>query len=605
MRTKTGNIKYIFVLICAFLVTNITGTTYYVATDGDNGNPGTSLVQPWKTLRYAESQLSDGDVVYVRGGIYHEYLIINVPNVIFQNYQNELPVIDGAEYDNEGNEVRWALPVDPDINRCYDALIGVNAPNVIIDGFEVRKSTGTGIKVWGSGNDNVIIRNCKAHDTYYGALQLSHGVKNTLIEDCDFYSGAAVLQFCNWSPPTCRNMDWGDPATVTTPNTENSIFRRCKIHDSHNEGINLERNSNGTTIEYCEIYGNRKVQIYPVSSSNHTIRYNLIYGTETNRIGKTGTGPGIYINHESNFVEDIGPAVGNNEVYGNLIANTDRNIWIAGDVGREIINTKIFNNILVEAKEYGIVSGSGTGGGHIFKNNIIWQTNGQIANIPGGKVDCDYNLWSRVPDNDAQGPNDPTYALPKLAKTTNWNNLTGGELNGSEFVLQSGSPAIDAGANLGSPYNQGLSPASIWPNDVSTLDQNNYGSGWEIGGMVYESNWTSIAEHNVHGSGTTLTEKKSSGNEINARLSVSPNPFNTSSVISYSISENSCPVSLKIHGIIGELVKDLYSGTSNFGNHSIVWDGRDNNNVSIVGGIYIVRLMVGGEVHTVKAVKTE
>src|SRR5208337_5546951 len=41
----------------------------------------------------------------------------------------------------------------------------------------------------------------------------------------------------------------------------------------------------------------------------------------------------------------------------------------------------------------------------------------------------------------------------------------------SQFWLASGSPAIDAGLNLGSPYNIGLMPGSTWPNSVVTGDQ--------------------------------------------------------------------------------------------------------------------------------------
>ena len=55
----------------------------------------------------------------------------------------------------------------------------------------------------------------------------------------------------------------------------------------------------------------------------------------------------------------------------------------------------------------------------------------------------------------------------------------------AQFWLQSGSPAIDAGTNLGSPYNIGLLPASSWPNSVLTGDQNSYGTGWEIGAYIF------------------------------------------------------------------------------------------------------------------------
>ena len=44
---------------------------------------------------------------------------------------------------------------------------------------------------------------------------------------------------------------------------------------------------------------------------------------------------------------------------------------------------------------------------------------------------------------------------------------------------------IDAGVNLGSAYQNGLAAASSWPGGVSLLNQNSFGSGWEIGAYVF------------------------------------------------------------------------------------------------------------------------
>jgi hypothetical protein len=41
--------------------------TYYVATDGDDANPGT-IGQPLATIQKAQEFVSPGDTVYVRGG---------------------------------------------------------------------------------------------------------------------------------------------------------------------------------------------------------------------------------------------------------------------------------------------------------------------------------------------------------------------------------------------------------------------------------------------------------------------------------------------------------------------------------------------------------
>ena len=59
------------------------------------------------------------------------------------------------------------------------------------------------------------------------------------------------------------------------------------------------------------------------------------------------------------------------------------------------------------------------------------------------------------------------------------------------------------------------------------------------------------------------------------------------------------------NGLNGELVRELFSGTLSRGSHSVVWGGRDNNNVSTGSGAYVVKLTAGNRVHTVKAVKAE
>jgi hypothetical protein len=54
-----------------------------------------------------------------------------------------------------------------------------------------------------------------------------------------------------------------------------------------------------------------------------------------------------------------------------------------------------------------------------------------------------------------------------------------------DFRLQSGSPAIDGGQDLGADFRMGLDPESRFPGEVILLDQNGFGDGWEIGAFVY------------------------------------------------------------------------------------------------------------------------
>ena len=72
-------------------------------------------------------------------------------------------------------------------------------------------------------------------------------------------------------------------------------------------------------------------------------------------------------------------------------------------------------------------------------------------------------------------------------------------------------------------------------------------------------------------------------------LSNYPNPFNPTTTINYSLKENS-KVSLKIYNIKGQKVKQLFNDQLSAGEHSVIWNGTDNNGKSVSSGIYFYKL---------------
>lgn len=479
------------ILVVLFLLTgNSFAATYYVATTGDNAAPGTEG-EPWRTLKYAADNISNGDTVIVRGGTYHENFRIIKSNITFQAYTAETPIIDG----------NGVLPVDPE-GTGYYALIAVYesgadlANNVTIDGFTVRRSTGYGINVYdpwppSDGSDGVTIKNCEIYQNYNNAVVIGGGAERALIEDCEIYTNCmCMVGGYSGEQALCTG---GQRPSQVTLRGDDSIMRRCTVRDSYNEGLNIERYSDNITVEYCQIYGNFQLQLYAVNTTNPTIRYNLIYGTNPNANGWDGTGEGIYFGNEAQWSQ---PNVYMNaKVYGNLVANTSNNMWIDGAADTLIHNVFMYNNTLIEATINAFRVEGTTGSGHIFKNNIIWQTDGVIATVPAGKVTADYNLWSRVPDVDVQGANDPTYAVPLTSKTTGWTTLTGGSLDGGEFSLGSASTAVDAGKSLDTVYSKIPDcNVSVWSGAVKLRNQTDQGSGWEIGADVHVVDGTSEGE---------------------------------------------------------------------------------------------------------------
>ena len=80
-----------------------------------------------------------------------------------------------------------------------------------------------------------------------------------------------------------------------------------------------------------------------------------------------------------------------------------------------------------------------------------------------------------------------------------------------------------------------------------------------------------------------------------------PNPFSTSTQINYTLLETN-QTSLRIFNVNGQIVRDLQNNTQEAGQHSIQWDGLNNNGNSISNGIYYCQLVSGEYASVIKLV---
>ena len=151
------------ILASAFIPSVVThAATYYVATTGNNGNPGTNS-KPWQTVAYAASKMVAGDTTYVKGGTYKEGTIrlgksgtssapiklLNVPgqypiiNFIDKSRYHRILIQNTASY---RNAIGW----------------------IIIEGLELRNGY-EGLKIY-NGHDLTIRRNWIHHNSNQGIL---------------------------------------------------------------------------------------------------------------------------------------------------------------------------------------------------------------------------------------------------------------------------------------------------------------------------------------------------------------------------------------------------------------------------------------------------
>lgn len=142
--------------------------TYYVATNGNNSNPGTSS-QPWRTVAYAVDKMNPGDTTYVKGGTYKEGLIrfkksgTSSAPIKLLNASGQFPVIDCIDK-TKAHRVLFSN------GAGYEKPIGW----ITIEGFEIRNCY-NGIKI-DNGHDLTIRRNWIHHNAL-GSGILGNGTR--------------------------------------------------------------------------------------------------------------------------------------------------------------------------------------------------------------------------------------------------------------------------------------------------------------------------------------------------------------------------------------------------------------------------------------------
>jgi hypothetical protein len=154
-------LSFLFILLtyisAAFGQTN---SSFYVATTGNDSNPGTEGA-PWRTIQHAADTARAGSTVYVRGGIYAELVSINASGdasdgfITFQSYPGETAVLDATHFTPTGRT--GVLTIQ---NKSY----------VRIEGFEIRnfrtaehRLSPLGVNVTGAGSHIELLKNNVHH----------------------------------------------------------------------------------------------------------------------------------------------------------------------------------------------------------------------------------------------------------------------------------------------------------------------------------------------------------------------------------------------------------------------------------------------------------
>ena len=483
----------LFLVVVLSLVGSASATDYFVKNGGSDSADGLSDTNAWETLAKVNGfSFNTGDDVYFKCG--DEWALQTL--TVDWSGTSENKVVIGAYYGAGTIGENGTRPIisgtlrvgDSDdlagypSNRYISLLTIAGEDYVTLQDMKVFESGGLSIQ-FNSGSSYIIVDNCIVASSHMHGI-LMYNVDTIEIDNCTIIDTARrALNTSNGGWPG---------GIVPHSGTRNLWCHNNILHSNNGETLITYDHANNLLIENNTFYQNTKAQILltgaydpdPSTTYNVTIRYNLIYGTNDTDYWRGGApSKGIWINDASMY------SVHNISIYNNLIANCNNGIFfsVANPVD-DLRDVDIYNNIIIGGSYIFNFGGSGGTYSNInITNNIFsnWTTGASNLDF-SADFDFDYNLWSSDPVySGAYGANDPTYSNPLFAKTSGWADLPAGLTDGSEFVIQSGSYAINNGTDLGSPYDQGLNSTSTWVDNIILADQDDYGTGWEIGAFVY------------------------------------------------------------------------------------------------------------------------
>lgn len=136
------------------------GSTYYVATSGDDANPGTQAA-PWRTVAKAAQTLTAGQTAIVRGGTYNERLISFAYSgsagnpITIKAATGETPVIDAG----------FTTSFPPDGIGEAPVFTIDNRHHITLDGLTIRRGRTANVFIaddWPT--TDITIQNCTLED---------------------------------------------------------------------------------------------------------------------------------------------------------------------------------------------------------------------------------------------------------------------------------------------------------------------------------------------------------------------------------------------------------------------------------------------------------
>ena len=331
-------------------------TDYYVATTGNDNNPGTAAL-PWRTIQYACDNATPGSTVYIRAGTYDGSIWTNVSGtagnyITFTAYGNDVVTIDGGNTNSQ--TILWTLD---------------NCRYIRIQGLHFAHATGNysmGILVQ-NGADHIEIL-----DNEISNIHFSSNPNATVT----FGTNANPLVFYGNHPSV----------PVSDVIAEGNHIHDCRTGAS--EGLTATGDVNGFTFAYNTIHDITNIgidaagghSIYPADPAvNYARNGHIHHNTVYNCVSQLAVAAGIYADGSRNIL-----------IEHNTVHDCGRGFEVGAEVpGYWADQVVVRNNITWHNRE----AAMGIGG-------YDYPSTGKVINSQLLNNTCYDNAWENISDAD-------------------------------------------------------------------------------------------------------------------------------------------------------------------------------------------------------------
>lgn len=311
-------------LLCLFS-SPIFSTTYYVSTTGNNSNDGLSEMNAWLTIAHAVSQISAGDIVYVKAGNYGaENVVFSSQGtsgnpIIIQGYQSTPGDSPSLTY-SPGTALDPAvMPLLSGANNAGRAFDLSAYDYIEIRNFQIEDYTSG---IYANNSDNITVDN---------VIGVDFGTWNA--------GGSEYGVFISGTNNTIENTIMTDAGTSCFwLQGGNNTIQDCKAY-GHMEDMDFTAfyivvKSNGNTVSNC------LVDEQNTNLNTSDIYYYYFDGNNNNVTGCTANNPSV----QSEVSQGFAVLGGNNNTFTNCTANYINAAFFIRDAGA---NNNTFTNCTI------------------------------------------------------------------------------------------------------------------------------------------------------------------------------------------------------------------------------------------------------------------